>query len=112
MSESKKTEKQKVENKKSWFARHKVLTAIGVLFIIATIGSAASNGNKNQTATTSGGSSQSTSASTEDQIAKLNQPAVDGKFEFVVSSIECGKSSVGTNPYAQKTAQGQSVYLM
>jgi hypothetical protein len=36
----------------------------------------------------------------------LNQPARDGKFEFTVSEVECGKSKVGTDVLS-KTAQGQ-----
>ena len=36
----------------------------------------------------------------------LNQPARDGKFEFTVTSVQCGLASVGTDPLT-KTAQGQ-----
>lgn len=39
------------------------------------------------------------------------EPARDGKFEFVVKSVECGKSSVGTNQYLTKSAQGQYCLL-
>jgi hypothetical protein len=37
---------------------------------------------------------------------KLGQPARDGKFEFVVQKVECGKKQVG-DQYLNKTAQGQ-----
>lgn len=39
-------------------------------------------------------------------IAKLGQPVRDGKFEFVVSKVTCGRSRVG-DAYLNKTAQGQ-----
>ncbi len=38
--------------------------------------------------------------------AKLNQPVRDGKFEFVVTKVECGKSRTGSSEFGQK-AQGQ-----
>lgn len=36
----------------------------------------------------------------------LNQPARDGKFEFTVTKVECGKAELGTGSTAKK-AQGQ-----
>ena len=36
----------------------------------------------------------------------LNQPARDGKFEFTVTKMECGKPELGSGPLAKK-AQGQ-----
>jgi hypothetical protein len=38
---------------------------------------------------------------------KIGDPVRDGKFEFVVKSVTCGKTSVGTNQYLTKEAQGQ-----
>lgn len=38
--------------------------------------------------------------------AGLNTAVRDGKFEFVVTTVECGKTSVG-GAYLNKTAQGQ-----
>ncbi|MGW5386929.1 DUF4352 domain-containing protein [Nocardia sp. NPDC003963] len=35
----------------------------------------------------------------------------DGKFEFVVTEVETGRKTVGTNPYLQKEAQGQYVLV-
>ena len=40
-------------------------------------------------------------------MAKIGEVARDGKFEFTVTSVECGKPSVGTNQYLTKQAQGQ-----
>lgn len=36
----------------------------------------------------------------------LNQPVRDGKFEFVVSKVECGKKTLGEAPFASE-AQGE-----
>lgn len=96
------------EKKKSWFARHKFLTVIGVIILIAIIGGAASGGNKADTNNASSDGSGVTKA--EDKpatTAKLNEAARDGKFEFVVKGVECGKTTIGTNEYLKKDAQGQ-----
>ncbi|WP_043675585.1 DUF4352 domain-containing protein [Nocardia vulneris] len=36
----------------------------------------------------------------------LNTPVRDGKFEFVVTSVQSGLAVVGDNPYLQRKAQG------
>jgi hypothetical protein len=96
------------DQKSSFFKRHKILTVIGVIILLAIIGGAVGGGNKTKTST-NGGSSKSDTAKTENKatMAKLNEVARDGKFEFTVASVECGKPSVGTNEYLTKTAQGQ-----
>lgn len=43
--------------------------------------------------------------------APAGSPVRDGKFEFVVTKIEPGLKTVGTNPYLQKQAQGQYVLV-
>jgi hypothetical protein len=98
------------DQKSSFFKRHKILTVIGVIILLAIIGGAVGGGNKTKTSTdTNGGSSKSDTAKTKNKAttAKLNEVARDGKFEFTVASVECGKPSVGTNEYLTKTAQGQ-----
>lgn len=95
------------KNGKNWFMRHKVLSVIGVFVILGVIGTAANGGSS--TNTTNGGGSSANSDTAKN--AKLNEAAVDGKFEFTVASIECGKPNVGSNPYLQKTAQGQFCLL-
>jgi hypothetical protein len=61
-----------------------------------TASSRATTGSATGAATTGGGK----------QHAKLNQPARDGKFEFVVSKVQCGVAKVG-DQYLNKVAQGQ-----
>ncbi|MEK7536054.1 MAG: DUF4352 domain-containing protein, partial [Patescibacteria group bacterium] len=100
------------DKNKNWFARHKVLTVILALIVLGVIGSAAGGGNKATNSTTSSSSSSNTAKSdNKPQMAKIGGAARDGKFEFVVSSVQCGVASVGDNPYLTKTAQGQFCLL-
>ncbi|QDQ94775.1 DUF4352 domain-containing protein [Rhodococcus sp. WB9] len=41
----------------------------------------------------------------------MNVPVRDGKFEFVVTDVETGLTSIGDNPYLMKQAQGQFVVV-
>lgn len=99
------------DQKVSWFKRHKILTGILVLLVIGIVGSAAGGGNK--TATNNSGSSTTANKaeSNKVQTIKVGEAARDGKFEFVVKGIKCGETSVGTNQYLTKTAQGQYCLL-
>ncbi len=90
-------------DKGSFFKRHKILTVIGVIVLLAIIGGAAGGGNK--TSNNSGTTNTNETKKAEQAkpaMAKLNEVARDGKFEFTVASVECGKASVGTNEYLTK----------
>lgn len=91
-----------------WVKKHKILTVILVIIILAIIGGA-SGGSKS--GTTSNGSAASPSTSAKAQTAKIGEAANDGKFQFTISSIQCGKTSVGANQYLTKQAQGQYCLL-
>ncbi|WP_433610916.1 DUF4352 domain-containing protein [Prescottella agglutinans] len=41
----------------------------------------------------------------------LNTPVRDGKFEFIVTDVESGLSTVGDNPFLTEKAQGQFVIV-
>ncbi|ULN48876.1 DUF4352 domain-containing protein [Mycolicibacterium goodii] len=43
--------------------------------------------------------------------ATLNTPVRDGKFEFVVRSVQPGLSEIGDNPFLNQKAQGQFVIV-
>jgi hypothetical protein len=107
--------------KKSWIRRHKILTglaAVILLFIVIGI----SNAVKGSTPTVNNpaapapvsasatASQPATSAAPAPSPAPaapgLNAPVRDGKFEFVVSKVECGKTEIGAKSLAKK-AQGQ-----
>lgn len=94
----------------SWFGRHKILTAIGALIVVGIIASAAGGGSKTNTNT---GSNDNKQAKTENKpaTAKIGEVARDGKFEYTVASVECGKTSAGTNEYLTKQAQGQFCFV-
>lgn len=97
----------KDKSDKSWFARHKILTVIGAFIIIGVIGSAASGGSQNNDSATQSTTESDQKAEAGNTLARIGEPARDGKFEFVVNSIKCGEKTVGTNPYLQSTASGQ-----
>lgn len=86
-----------------------ILVFFQFLIFVSIVGGA-----KNISTNTSSNSTQSSSNSSSSkpaEVAKIGQPVRDGKFEFTVTSIECGKSSVGTNQYLTKQAQGQFCLL-
>ncbi len=118
MDENKPAENQTVqknpEKKKNWFVRHKILTAIIAILLIGVVASAAGGGSESasnsQAASEGSGTTQTASENKSDELAKIGTPVRDGKFEFTVKSLECGKTSVG-GEYLNKTAQGQFCLL-
>ena len=99
----------------NWFRKHKILTVMLILIALAIIGAAIGgtnqNDNINQQASTPSPSSNSTTSDTRtSSTPKIGQPARDGKFEFVVKSIECGRPNVGSD-FLTETAQGQYCLL-
>lgn len=96
----------------SWFGRHKILTVIGAFIVIGIIASAAGGGSKTNNSSSSGnGEANKTESKKADATAKIGETARDGKFEFTVASVECGKTSAGTNEYLTKQAQGQFCFV-
>ncbi|MGY1813253.1 DUF4352 domain-containing protein [Blastococcus sp. SYSU D00820] len=80
--------------KKAWFL---ALVAIVVIAIIAT--QTGKGGSDDSSAgSASGGSSESSSVG-------IGQPALDGKFQFVVNGVDCSATSLG-DQYVSITAQG------
>lgn len=85
---------------------------IGSIFFFFQIMFFASLANGVKTATTnSPSSSQSSNSSKPAEVAKIGQAVRDGKFEFTVTAFSCGQTSVGTNQYLTKQAQGQYCML-
>lgn len=119
---------------RSWFARHKILTAILVLVVLAVAGTALGGGEGE--APPSGTASQAPAeeaaepaaddaAPAEDAPAEEpDEPAAepaedaagigdavrDGKFEFTVTEVETGISEVG-DEFLSEQAQGQFVLV-
>lgn len=98
---------EQTDKKRSWFKRHKILTAILALVVVGII--AASAGGKSNTSNTNKADASTTTSQKKaaETTASVGQPARDGKFEFVVNSMKCGETTVGTNQYLQAKAQGQ-----
>lgn len=97
----------------NWFKKHKILTVILAIIVIAVISSAAGD-NKSQTNTSNNTGNNDTTAKSDTKkstTAKIGEAANDGKFEFTVKGLTCGKATVGTNQYLTRTAQGQYCLL-
>lgn len=95
--------------RKGFLARHKFLTFLGALIVVVIAivvvnsGSSSSGGGS----ATAGGSGATTS---QKSAAGIGAPVRDGKFEFVVTAVDPGKSTIGTAPL-DRTAQGQFVLV-
>ncbi|NMM17909.1 MAG: DUF4352 domain-containing protein [Cellulomonas sp.] len=110
--------------KRSWFARHKILTGLGAIVVFFVAVSAANGGSKDApaagAATPTADVTQAAAAPSEaapaaapapaPAAAAVGTPVRDGKFEFTVTSIEPGVPSVGSDAFGQK-AQGQFVLM-
>lgn len=124
--------------KKSWFARHKIITGLGALLLVAGGVSAVQGGSGGTTEPASNqaagpadagapaaGDGDAAPAAGEEEapavddakpVAKkdsmpgLNAPVRDGKFEFTVTKVEPGKTQIG-DQYVGEKAQGQFVLV-
>ncbi|QIM15437.1 DUF4352 domain-containing protein [Leucobacter insecticola] len=107
------------EKKKSWFARHKVLTGLGgAIVLIIVISVAAGGGDKGSDEAGAGGASETTTTS-ENAPSEAEKPAASGApgigtavesggFAFTVISVEEAGAEVG-GEYFQTAAQGRFV---
>lgn len=100
-------------SKKNWFAEHKILTGVLIFIGLGIIGSAAGGNSPTTKVDTNNPSNAATKATSTPitKLASINEPSTDGKFEFTITGMECGKASVGNNPYLTKEAQGQYCLL-
>ncbi|QWC15826.1 DUF4352 domain-containing protein [Cellulomonas dongxiuzhuiae] len=108
--------------KRSWFARHKVLTTIGAVVLVVIVGGALGGGDDDTASSASPASATATDAgavcSAADEAAAgeatapdpaaagIGTPVRDGKFEFTVTAIEPGVARIGDDLFG-KDAQGQ-----
>lgn len=113
-----------VPPRKSWFARHKILTGLGVIVILAVIGAALGGGGGDEPeapAPVAGSSASQDPAEPapeapdeepdpEPAAAVVGTPVRDGKFEFTVTSVETGVPTVG-DEFLNAQAQGQFVLV-
>lgn len=102
--------------RKSWFARHKILTGLGAVVVLIVVIAIAGGGGGNDDAAPGTATTQQAPA-TDDGAAEapaeeapagpgINEPAADGAFSFVVTGVETGVAQVG-GEYLTSQAQGQ-----
>lgn len=116
--------------RRSWFARHKFLTAVGAIALLAVGISALSGGDDDATSavhsargveagdgTTAEAEEPAEGEGTEEEAAE-EEPAApgigvrvaDGDFEFIVTEVETGIATVGSE-FLSSDAQGQFVMV-
>ena len=98
--------------KAGWSTRRKVVVGIVVGFILLTIG-AGMGGADQQAPRAASASAEKPARAAEapttapnDKVPGIGDPASDGQFTFVVQSVECGESSIGSGLFAED-AQGE-----
>lgn len=106
------------KSQRSWPARHKFLTGLGVVVVGGGIMMAAQGGGPDSTGTPSNGittnqaqgSTKSDPQGSTKKAPGLNTAVRDGQFEFTVKGLKYGVTSVGPEGIAEK-AQGQFVLV-
>jgi hypothetical protein len=114
---------QAPDSKGNWFMRHKVLSGLGAVVAVIIVGSAISGGGDDATPTSSdqpdvtasapasGVASTTTSTPAKSSVAakpasQVGKKMRDGKFEFTVTKVKCGRTLVGSSTFGKK-AQGE-----
>jgi hypothetical protein len=101
--------------RRPWFARHKVLTALGCVVVVVAVAGALGGGADDATPPAPAAGAQSPSAPAAETSpepapaearAGIGTPVRDGKFEFTVTGVEPGVARVGDDMFGQD-AQGQ-----
>lgn len=119
------------EQKKNWFARHKLLTALLVIVVLAIVGTAMSKQSDGKPAATSSSQAADSAASgnaaesadkagaeaegdkkdkNDDATVGIGTPVILGDFEVTVTNVEKGVSHIG-NDVLGKDATGQYVIV-
>jgi len=114
--------------KRSWFARHKVLTGLGAAVVLVVVISVAANGGGSggtpdagttATAVKDAGATKDKPAAAKpadekpakaDEAPGIGDAVRDGKFEFTVTKVQKGVAEVG-DEYLNEKAQGQFVLV-
>ncbi|UFU03769.1 DUF4352 domain-containing protein [Ruania suaedae] len=115
--------------KKSWFARHKILTVLGAIVLVVILANVLGGGGSEDPEAGGGSADQAEEGAAgegapadEEAPAETSEPepepdapglgdaARDGQFEFVVSEIETGVEGIG-NEFLSTEPQGQFVLV-
>lgn len=108
--------------KRNWFARHKILTGIGIAIIAIVLVSAIARGGNSEPAAdevavgsevsseeatdAQGAEGASEADSAEDAAPGIGDAVQSGDLEFTVTAIEPGGTEIGSE-YLSETAQGE-----
>lgn len=84
---------------------------IGVVAFLAVMSAFSDKGDTKQDTKPSAALAAPAPAEVDAPDARLNTPVRDGKFEFVVKTVQPGLDEVGDNPYLREKAQGQFVIV-
>ncbi|MBU9766578.1 DUF4352 domain-containing protein [Mycobacterium sp. TNTM28] len=87
------------------------MIVIGVVAFLAVISAFSDKDDTKQDAKPSSALAAQAPAHQDTSTARLNTPVRDGKFEFVVKTVQPGLAEVGDNPYLRQKAQGQFVIV-
>ncbi|MFW0787399.1 DUF4352 domain-containing protein [Gordonia sp. CPCC 206044] len=101
-------EQQKPRKRRKWPWILGVLAAL-IAIVVAT-SSGGDDADSSATASAAGGGTDTAAAQQDDSVG-LNTPVRDGKFEFVVTQVQTGVTSVGDNPYLTEQPQGHYVIV-
>jgi hypothetical protein len=96
--------------KKRHWVRNTFLGLAGIIVLIV-ISSLAANKGSNGTSATSGGAAPANTAPAVPQVAKIDTPVRDGKFQFTITSVSHAKSVGDTADGFGDTAQGKYTIL-
>ncbi|MDQ0425560.1 DUF4352 domain-containing protein [Cellulomonas iranensis] len=95
--------------RRSWFARHKILTTLGAVVVVVAVASALGGGGDDAPPASSAASAPAGDAPADESPAStaagIGTPVRDGKFEFTVTGVEPGVTRVGDDVFGQD-AQG------
>lgn len=97
--------------RRSWFARHKILTTLGAVVVVVAVASALGGGGDDappasSAASAPAGDTPPAEESPASTAAGIGTPVRDGKFEFTVTGVEPGVTRVGDDMFGED-AQGQ-----
>jgi hypothetical protein len=104
-----KAEKARAKSLRPWFKKKRIIIPLILLVII--ILAAASSGSDTDTDTSANSDSTTETSQETNTTAGIGDAVRDGKFEFVVKSVDCGETVLGNNEFLQEEAQGEFCIL-
>lgn len=82
-----------------WYKKKRFILLAAIVIIVIFVIASNSGGGSSSSSSSGGGASSGT------KTVGLNQPVNDGKFQFIVRSVDCSKKTIGNDPVTT-TANG------